>query len=186
MPAPDRIGVGGGQAADVDQVLARQVDARARGRQDTDVGRALQDVGRQIGPAFIEQVLEIVHDQQDALAAQEVEQLAARLFALAKTEPDRLGHGADHRLARGQRCQRHKVDAVEKAIAPGAADLRGGGDGQARLARAPRADQRQQTDGRIAEQVDDLAYFGIATDEAGGRRGQANDVFAQRAQRRKG
>src|SRR4029077_14198776 len=97
--------------------LALDVEPLPRGRQELDLGGALDHLAEK--PGALDEMLEVVEHEQRRALAEVVEQLVLRREAAVHGvdgELERLGEGRRKEVRRGDGGQRDKVDTVRIAV----------------------------------------------------------------------
>ena len=125
-----------------------------------------QQVGQQ--RCGVEEVLEVVEQQQQALVAQELLQLGDKRLAAGFPYPQCLGHGADDESGIANRHQVDEVHAIDEVFDQIGRHLHA----QAGLANATGASERHQVRVRPAQQLTQRGTFLFAPDQRRGLRRQ--------------
>jgi hypothetical protein len=160
------VGVGHREGGDGVLALAPDPQGRAAGDEHGEVRAGAEQVdhlGRRFG-----HVLEVIEQQEGfpfaQVLAEDLQRVHARSFPQAQGPRDGRHH--ERRVAQGR--QGDEGHAVGEVAAAGLARRF---DGQAGLADAPGTRERQQPDGRPAEQADYLLHLALPAQQAGeGRR----------------
>src|SRR5262249_21680505 len=138
-----------GEPVDVEQPFRLQVQSLARGHQQGEMRRVLEDGGYQIDA--IKQVLEVVENEQHVQLAQVSQQVSGQIWLPTEIGVQALADRRDDLVGCADGGQRHERDTIGEGTALMRSDL----ERQARFADPTRPEQREEVTGRIGQQSRD-------------------------------
>jgi hypothetical protein len=150
--------------------LGAQIQPLARGHQQLDAGRRSEHIGEKTDA--LQQMFDVVQHQQQRFFAQESQKAAFGIVLWTKLEAHRVGKGREDEFGRFDGLRRDEKYTIGKRGSPAVQQLLRRFQRQAGLADAAGSCQRQQTAGRITQQVRDLVEFRRPADKGRRLRGQ--------------